>query len=698
MNRSAIHAFGDANPIDIVLPITLSIVGALIASQRPASPIGWLFLAIAVVGAIPGVAVQYVVRDTLHPGTLSGVQWAAWLQNWIIGLIFPSGAVTFLFLLFPNGRFLSRRWRFFAWVALAHAFFFIVVNMLDPTPIQPRNGLPKFANPVGIPGFPSGNGWAGFVAWFGGILIMAGATVSVILRLRRSRGEERQQMKWFTYAVAATVGGIVAWTVISIIDNNLPQGPFDAIILLGFGIALPIACGIAILKHGLYEIDVVINKTVMYGVLAAFFTAVYVGIVVGIGAVVGSNSNRFLTVAAAVVIAVAFQPVRERARRFANRLVYGKRATPYEVLSEFSERVAGSYSTEDVLPRIAEILGSGTGAARAEVWLRIGSELRPAAHWPDGKPGHSTRPVRLRGEELPPLPVTGSDRAVPVRHQGELLGALAVTMPPSEPLGPTQQKLVQDLAAQAGLVLRNVRLTEELKAKLEELQASRVRLVAATDEARRRLERNIHDGAQQQLVAMAVKLRLAEALVGRDPEKERQLIGQLQTETTDALETLRELARGIYPPLLADRGLAEALAAQARKAPMPVEIDARNIGRYSQNAEAAVYFCCLEALQNVAKYAEASRVVVSLAPSDGFLTFAVKDDGVGFDPESKGMGSGLQNMADRLAALGGELEIRSRPGEGTTVGGRIPARPTTSLMVEAEEPQAGAFSQAPASS
>jgi signal transduction histidine kinase len=701
MNRTAIHAFEDVSPIETILPIGLSIVGALIASRRPASPIGWMFLAIALIGAIPGVAVQYVVRDTLHPGTLPGVQWMAWLNNWIVGLIFPSGAVTFLFLLFPNGRFLSRRWRIFAGIAMAHAIFFIVVQMFDPSPIQVRVHLPEVPNPLGVRGFPTSNGPAGAVGWLGGILILAVAAVSVVVRLRRSKGEQRQQVKWFAYAVASTVGALLVYTFASIVDNNLPTGPFDAIILLGFGIALPIACGIAILKHGLYEIDVVINKTVMYGVLAAFFTAVYVGIVVGIGAVVGSNSNRFLTVAAAVVIAVAFQPVRERARRFANRLVYGKRATPYEVLSEFSERVAGSYSTEDVLPRIAEILGSGTGAARAEVWLRVGSELRPAAHWPEGKPGHSTRPIPIRGEELPALPVTGSNGAVPVRHQGELLGALAVTMPPSEPFGPTQEKLVQDLAAQAGLVLRNVRLTEELKAKLQELQASRQRLVTATDEARRKLERNIHDGAQQQLVAMAVKLRLAEALIGRDPDKERQLISQLQAETTEALETLRELARGIYPPLLADRGLAEALTAQARKVPVPVDVEAVGIGRYPQAAEAAVYFCCLEALQNIAKYAEASRVIVSLGSTDGYLTFAVRDDGVGFDQEQTGPGSGLQNMADRLSAIGGDLEIRSKPGEGTVILGRIPTKPVGSSNGDAAanlQPPSGALTEAPASS
>jgi len=675
INRSSIHSVEDIQPIESILPIGLSIVGALIASRRPNSPIGWMFLAIAFVAAIPGIAVQYVVRDVLHPGSCPGPQRAAWVNNWLVTVIFPSGVVTFLFLLFPDGRFLSRRWRIFGWVAVVHAILFGVVNMFDPSPIQVRVHLPEFRNPVGIHGFPSANGPAGAVGWLGGILILAGAALSLVFRLRRSRGEERLQVKWFAYVVAATVGSLLAYVVASLFDNNVPSGPFDLIILVGFGIALPIACGIAILKHGLYEIDVVINRTVVYGVLAAFFTAVYVAIVVGIGTALGSTSNRFLTIAAAVVIAVAFQPVRERARRFANRLVYGKRATPYEVLSEFSERVAGSYSTDEVLPRIAEILGSGTGAAQAEVWLRVGSELRPAAHWPDGKSGRTTSPVPIRGDDLPPLPVAGAGGALPVRHQGELLGALAVTMPPSEPFGPAQEKLAQDLAAQAGLVLRNVRLTEELKAKLQELQASRQRLVAATDEARRRLERNIHDGAQQQLVAMAVKLRLAEALIGRDPDKERQLISQLQTETTETLETLRELARGIYPPLLADRGLAEALSAQARKVAVPVEVEAVGLGRYPQATEAAVYFCCLEALQNIAKYAQASRVTVTLRSTDGVLTFEIRDDGVGFDPERTGTGSGLQNMADRLSAIGGELDVRSIPGEGTMVLGRVPTEP-----------------------
>jgi len=274
-------------------------------------------------------------------------------------------------------------------------------------------------------------------------------------------------------------------------------------------------------------------------------------------------------------------------------------------------------------------------------------------------------PVPLGNGELPTLP--GADRAFPVRHQGELLGALTVAMPANEPLSPAGEKLIGDLASQAGLVLRNVRL-------IEELRASRQRLVAAQDEERRRLERNIHDGAQQQLVALGIQLGLAQRLAAKDAPSVAELLAKLQAQSTDALDNLRDLARGIYPPLLADQGLAVALSAQARKAAVPVEVEADGVGRYPQDAEAAVYFCTLEALQNVAKYAAATKVTVRLQPDADGLAFEVTDDGKGFDAEHTPLGSGLQNMADRLAALSGTLEVRSQPGHGTTVKGRLPLR------------------------
>jgi len=334
------------------------------------------------------------------------------------------------------------------------------------------------------------------------------------------------------------------------------------------------------------------------------------------------------------------------------------------VLSDFSGRVAGTYAAEDVLQRMAQILGQGVGAHRAQVWLRVGRELRLAAAWPSGAAAVGTVALGAAGDDVAAL-LPEADHTSPVVHQGELLGALVVVMPRSEPLGPVQLKLMEDLGSQAGLLLRNVRL-------IEELRASRQRLVAAQDEERRRIERNLHDGAQQQLVALAVKAKLAGAFLGKDDERVRQMIEEVQADAGETLEALRDLARGIYPPLLADRGLPEALQAQARRAVVPVQVEANGLGRYPKDVEAAVYFCCLEALQNVAQYAGASRVVVRLDQVEGVLRFAVEDDGRGFDAAATALGTGMQGMADRLDALGGRLDVSSAIGRGTTVTGSIP--------------------------
>ncbi|MDQ3209818.1 MAG: sensor histidine kinase, partial [Actinomycetota bacterium] len=221
----------------------------------------------------------------------------------------------------------------------------------------------------------------------------------------------------------------------------------------------------------------------------------------------------------------------------------------------------------------------------------------------------------------------------------------------------------------AGPVLRNVRL-------IEELRASRQRLVAAQDEERRKLERNIHDGAQQQLVALGVKLRLADTLVDRDASKAHEMLAQLQSETQGAIEDLRDLARGIYPPLLADRGLQAALEAQARKAVVPTTVRVDGVGRYPQDVESAVYFSVLEAMNNIAKYAEAAGIEISLAQRNGSLEFGVRDDGRGFDIAATSQGTGLQGIVDRIDAIGGTLVIESSPGVGTSVSGSVPGDTT----------------------
>jgi signal transduction histidine kinase len=307
------------------------------------------------------------------------------------------------------------------------------------------------------------------------------------------------------------------------------------------------------------------------------------------------------------------------------------------------------------------VLGGATGADRAEAWIRVGTQLRPAAIWPHDSPPPAA--VALGpGGGLPAF--EGTSRAVAVQHGGELLGALSLQKPRNEPLTSTEDELLRHLASQAGLVLRNAAL-------IDELRASRRRLVGAQDAERRKIERNLHDGAQQQLVALTIQLRLLEESAD-DPAAVRQLAPVVRDGLHAALDDLRDLARGIYPPLLADQGLVPALHAQARRAALPVEIEADGVGRFPQDTEAAVYFCTLEALQNIAKYAEASRATVGLSCSGGSLRFTVTDDGAGFDTARTRHGSGLQGMSDRLAALGGAFDVRSRPGHGTAVSGELP--------------------------
>jgi signal transduction histidine kinase len=623
-------------------------VGLVVSRRRWANPLGWIYLAVWACSACGfGFAGEYGRWATVtHPGAPLGT-FAVWLGNWIWVPMFGT-LLTFPFLLFPDGHLPSRRWRPVVWAAAAITVLWSVAFALEGQDYTDALNRPA-ANPYALSSLTSLFDAARLVLGFAFIVLVGLSVASLVVRFRRGSRDEREQIKWLMFA------GGVTMVFLSLPLEHGSGGPAD--VILGLVLALiPIATGVAILKYHLYDIEVVISRTVVFGVLAAFITAVYVAIVIGVGTTIGSRGNAVLSGIAAAVVALAFQPVRRWAQRLANRLVYGERATPYEVLSAFSERLANADSVDDVLPRMARLVAEGTGSALVRVWIRVGREFRAVAASPQMGAGDASV---ADAQDLP-------DEVFQVRHQGEPLGAITVAVTPNEPMTAEQRRLTADVASQAGLVLRNVTLVEDLR-------ASRVRLVAAQDEERRKLERNIHDGAQQQLVSLAVKQRLAASLVGRDDERVRSMLQQLHEETTSALEDLRDLARGIYPPLLADKGLAAALEAQARKSPVPVTVEPDGIGRYPQDAEAAVYFSCLEALQNVAKYANATSATVRLAAGSGELRFEVLDDGCGFDPEATGLGTGLQGMADRLAALGGEVGIRSAPGTGTMVTGRIPA-------------------------
>jgi signal transduction histidine kinase len=663
-------------PFGLVVQVSL---GALIAIRRPRHPVGWLLLASATAFLLDqGLISNFVFYaiDVRHRAIPGGDLVGSFEQMmWVPGVV---PIVIFLPLVFPTGKLLSRRWRPVVWIALAAAIASFVGNSVVPSP--DNSNIIQGVHPVLLP--PPFSAIAEVLS--GALLLLPVLVIvsifALALRYRRGSADERHQIKWLLFAIVVYGLGFGASLLPGSFGHPIPL--LQDVVVLGI-ILVPVAAAIAVLRYRLYDIDVVISRTLVYGSLAAFITAVYVGIVVGIGTLIGSGGqpNLVLSIIATAVVAVAFQSVRERLNKIANRVVYGKRATPYEVLSEFSKRVAETYAADEALPRMARVLAEGSGAERAEVWLRRGGDLLPAAAWPEppsngdarqgsNATGPHARAIQVAGQLLPELP--GAERAVAVRHQGELLGALTVTKRRGESLTPVEDKLLTDLASQAGLVLKNVGLTAELLARLEELRASRQRLVAAQDEERRRLERNLHDGAQQNLVALKVKLGLAEMLAENDPARAKELVGELKSDADEALDTLRDLARGIYPPLLADRGLAAALEARARKATVRVEVVAPDVARYPREIEAAVYFCCLEALQNVQKYAGASRATVRLGEHDGALTFEVEDDGRGFDPAGMPRGSGLTNMADRLDALGGRVDLYSEPGAGTTLKGSVP--------------------------
>jgi signal transduction histidine kinase len=689
-----ILAFGDLVISDTISNFAAAPAAVLYATlgtlvvRRAGNVIGWFLLGEGAGMAIVAAASAYAVLGITHPGTLPAPELVGLLAEWSVVPVFA--VLGFMLLLFPSGTLPSPRWRPFAGLALLATALalagFVVHPRLMALPAPGGESL-AVANPLGIRslGPVVSTVLIGTLNGVGVLLtvLLAAAFVSLVVRYRSGGREVRQQIKWITLAVVAAavcqVAALLATTATGTEANPVTAAAFVVIPVIAlFGI--PALITVAILKHGLYQIDVIINRAIVYGLLSAALTAIYVGIVVGIGTTAGYAGGPLLNAAAALAVAVLFQPLRRRAQLLANRIVYGQRATPYQVLSDFAEDMAGQLDAGAALEKMAAVLAGATGAVRVEVWVRVGPQLRPEATWPPESSPAAAVPI------ADPTVLSAFDaasRAVAVRHRGELLGAITICKPRNETVSATEDKLLEHLASQAALVLRNVRLTAELRASIDDLRASRRRLVQAQDAERQRIERNLHDGAQQQLVALTVQLTLLEDAV-EDPAEIREITGELRAGLRAALDDLRALARGIYPPLLADQGLAAALQAQASRAPFPVQIDADGIGRYPREAEAAVYFCVLEALQNTAKYARASRATVSLSSPDGHLEFSVADDGAGFETAEAADGTGLQGMADRLAAVGGTLHVHSQPGHGTIISGGLPVQ----VRVAAETPQA----------
>ncbi|MBV9101649.1 MAG: GAF domain-containing sensor histidine kinase [Candidatus Dormibacteraeota bacterium] len=616
------------------------VVGALIVWRRPGNRVGWVACAI---GALVGFEVfvgAYANYAAYGPHRLPGRGVAEWLTGWewLVPLLLM---VVVLPLVFPDGRLLSPRWRLL---------------------------LPFLALSVTCVAVGSGTG-VDALNYLGQAIDLATgglAVASVVVRYRRAGMHERQQIAWFGFAVGLVAVVALAGTAVSFgvfHTNTVVFNPYFDVLIPVALTAIPVSIGVAVLRYRLYDIDVVLRRAIVYGALVVLITAVYIIVVVTVGTRINpSNADRAIPFVVAAVLAVAFQPLRSRLQRLANRLVYGRRATPYQVLSQFSKSVSELY---ELPQRMARVLAEGTEADRAEVWLHVNDELHRTATWP--VTDVPMRPLRFAGQ-VPDIPDAAA--SVPVVHQGEVLGVLALRK--RDPLTPVEVRLLGDVAHEAALALRNERLTAELTERLAELTASRQRIVAAQDIARRRLERDLHDGAQQQIVALKIKLDLARAMGQKDPARAMTMLEELSHEAGDALETLRELAHGIYPPILAESGVAAALRAHVRRLPLDVDVTAAGVERQPEALEAAVYFCCMEALQNMVKHAQATHATVALRQTGAELAFSVSDNGVGIDPERARAGSGMQNMRDRVAALGGDIEVCRGDGGGTVVRGRVP--------------------------
>jgi signal transduction histidine kinase len=669
--------------------IAYAALGALIV-RRAGSIVGWFMLAEGAATAVMITGSAYAIFGVkAHPGTLPAAAAAGTLAESAFVLV--AAGLAAVFLVFPSGRLPSPRWRPAALAGLVltslSAASFVVSTRTVALPAPGGISL-VYPNPLAVRSLQP-------VTWLGTLnglavlllLLLGSAVLSLALRHRRGDQRLRQQMKWLGLVFAGVLAtqAVGALAIAAGQENKPLQTVPYAITPFLVYFAIPAAMAIAILRRRLFDIDVIISRALLVTLLSAGVTAVYAAIVLGIGTFVGHRGDPLPTIAAAVAIALVFQPLRQRASLLANRLVYGHRATPYQVLSDFAADMAGQLDLGDALDRMVSLLGGASGASRVEAWIRVGAELRPSAVWPGGSAPSAA--VELNGAsggaaELPVL--DPGARVVPVRHGDDLLGAISLSKPPSEPLTGTEDSLLRHLASQASLVMRNAQLTAELRATISQLLASRRRLVEAQDAERRKIERNLHDGAQQQLIALAIQLSLL-AESADDPDLIRQVIPDLKAQLSTALDDLRALARGIYPPLLADQGLIVALRAQVNRSAVPVVLEADQVGRYSPDAESTVYFCALEALQNVAKHARASRVTVRLVGSGDTLEFSVGDDGAGFPAAGTSRGSGLQGMSDRLAAHGGTLTVRSRPGQGTTITGRLP---TSERMAAAGFPAA----------
>ena len=620
-------------------------VGAVVASLRPKNGVGWLCLGLAWTFVLGEVAWQLQAR------LLGMASFLESLSNLTWSLLVPPLPVTLMLLIFPTGRLLSRRWRFVVWMALAGTGYTAVA------------GLSKTYAGVIVP--DTVGLWVSLAA-------LLASVVAVVFRWRRSEGRERQQIKWLVYAVVVTIIAVLFTVVSWFIGDDVrgatsyPTMLATAVALAGVDVGIPVAIGVAVLRHRLYDIDRIINRTIVYGALTVIVVCAYVVVVGSLGMLfqTGVGGNLFVSILATGFIAILLQPLHRRLQRSVNHLMYGERDDPYAVLSRLGRRLEGTLAPEEALSTIVETVTQALKLPYAAITLRQDGKFVTVAE-------HGT-PV-------------GEPVILPLVYHTEEVGRLVVApRTPGEAFASADRQLLDDLAHQAGAAAHAARLTADLR-------RSRERLVTAREEERRRLRRDLHDGLGPTLGALTIGLDTARSMVAEKPAAE-ELLARLKEESQEAVADVRRLVYGLRPPALDDLGLVAAIHQQAakhgqvatgdppqleganRKGGMVFTVEmADDLPPLPAAVEVATYRIAQEAMANAARHARARscRVCLSVDEAAWALELRVIDDGVGI-PEDHRAGVGMTSMRERAEELGGTLTVERLQEGGTCVLARLP--------------------------
>jgi signal transduction histidine kinase len=675
--------------------LAFAAVGALIASRRPRNVVGWLLCAAGLLSGLGAWTGQYA-RYTFvtRPGALPQGDLVAWLYMSVAFGPFVALVALFLPLLFPNGQLASPGWRPVAWLAVAATVVFTFMLAINPGPIDAS--LAEVSNPFApawaTPVLPILNPLA--IALM--LASLAGAVAATIARFRRARGPEREQLKWFVLATALLVLALVTPAIVD------PAGFTDPVngstLLSGVLLALafpllPVAVGIAILRHRLYDVDVIISRALVYGALTLCVVGLYIVVVGYLGTLFHARGNLLISLVATGLVAVLFQPLRERLQRAVNRLVFGERDDPYAVLSRLGQQLEAALAPDAVLPTIAQTVRDA---------LRL-PYVAIALHDDDTR--HTTGDVSASATGYRRLSIVAAlgtppgTLALPLVYQGETVGELRLAARPGEnEFGAADRRLLDDMARHMGAAVHATRLHARALRLAEDLQQSRERLVGAREEERRRLRRDLHDGLGPALAGLTLKVDAAHDELYVDVDAAAAMLRDLKGNLREAIADIRRLVYALRPPALDELGLLGAIRALVENdfgfwvaefglpgasgfAPassseaeqhdrMSIRLDLpAQLPPLPAAVEVAAYRIVAEALTNVVKHAAARHCYVRLALA-GDLEFEVADDGRGLGAGRSGVGTA--SMRERAEELGGVCAIEAMPGGGTRVSGRLP--------------------------